>query len=97
MTNKEAFKLCLDDRIAKREQLTKELEEITIAFEKVNREEHMYYYLVTHRGNTYKELFSNKHEISQENENKLREEKETIEKELKLLEIEIEYLETQVK
>ena len=95
MENKEAFKLCLDDKIVEREQLTKELEETILAYEKARCETHMYDFFVTHKGENYAKLFNEKQRLSKENEDNLRNKRNNIEKELKLLKIEIEYLETQ--
>ena len=96
MTNQEAFKLCLDERISKREELSKELDKITVSYEKALREEHMYHHLTSGMGTRYQNMFNEKHQCSQENVDKLSNEKETLEKELRILQIEIDYLETQV-
>lgn len=96
MTNKEIIQLCLDERITKREQLAKQLEEVSESLQKADCEENMYSYLSKHSSSNYLDSFGIRYDNQKETVDNIEIEKKNIEQELKLLEIEIEYFEKQL-
>ena len=58
MTNGEVWKLCLDDKTAKLEELEKELAQLDIDYSKANFEEDMYARLKESSGSQYRPTFA---------------------------------------
>ncbi len=92
MTNGEVWKLCLDDRTAKLEELKKELEQLEIDYKKAEFEEDMYARLKENAGSQYRPTFTEKHDKSMKNVDGLEEKKEKLQNDIKIIEKEIDYI-----
>ena len=92
MTNGEVWKLCLDDRTAKLEELKKELEQLEIDYKKAEFEEDMYARLKENAGSQYRPTFTEKHDKSMKNVDGLEEKKENLQNDIKIIEKEIDYI-----
>ena len=92
MTNGEVWKLCLDDRTVKFEELKKELGQLEIDYRKAEFEEDMYARLKENAGSQYRPTFTEKHDKSMKNVDGLEEKKEKLQNDIKIIEREIDYI-----
>lgn len=92
MTNGEVWKLCLDDRTAKLEELKKELVQLDIDCSKANFEEDMYARLKESGGSQYHPAFTEKHDESMKNVDELEEKKKKLQTDMQILQKEIDYI-----
>lgn len=92
MTNGEVWKLCLDDRTVKFEELKKELGQLEIDYRKAEFEEDMYARLKENAGSQYRPTFTEKHDKSMKNVDGLEKKKEKLQNDIKIIEREIDYI-----
>lgn len=97
MTNGEVWNLCLDDRKAKLEELKKELDQLEIDYSKANFEEDMYARLKESCGSQYHTAFTEKHDESMKNVDELEEKKKKLQTDIKIIEREIDYINSLMK
>lgn len=95
MNQNELYQMCLEGRKVQQEKFKKELEELDIEYKRAEFEEDMYNDL-TKRGR-HRDVFSEKHSASMKKVDELATSKDGLEKQLKILEIEIEYIESKMK
>lgn len=92
MNRIEICRLCLEERIAKKEQLLKEKEKVEIRLEKMSYEEDMYYNLATSIPR-FREEFGNRQDACADKVDELDRLKKELDTDIKIVEEEIQYLE----
>lgn len=96
MTNLEIWETTLQDRKIKLEELQKEQEELANKISLASFEEDMYYKLVE-RYSKYHDAFGQRRIASEEVCNQLEEQKNRLSEEIKLINIEIDYIEEKIR
>ena len=92
MNRIEICRLCLEERVAKKEQLMKEKEKVEIRFEKLSYEENMYYDLATSVPR-FREAFVDRQDACADKADELEKIKKELDIDIKIVEEEIQYLE----